>query len=339
MVAVDQPLELQDIPIPAPGPGEVLVQVQAAGICHSDVHYRAGRSPVYPLPLTLGHEIAGTITALGAGAPDRQVGERVCLHYLLTCGACPECRRGAEQFCRSAKMLGHHADGGYAEYLAVPAHNAIPLPASIPFDQGATLMCASATSFHALRKARLQPGERLAVFGAGGLGLSAVQLGRAFGALEVFAVDINEEKLALAARYGAQPVQARHGDPVAQIRERTGGRGVDVALELVGLPATTQQALGCLAPLGRAVMVGIGDQPVPLDTYHQIIGPEAELIGSNDHLLSELPVVIEFARRGLLDLSAVVSRTIPLQAEAVNRALDELASFGGQIRTVILPQA
>jgi Zn-dependent alcohol dehydrogenase len=86
-------------------------------------------------------------------------------------------------------------------------------------------------------------------------------------------------------------------------------------------------------------MVGIGDQPVPLDTYHQIIGPEAELIGSNDHLLSELPVVIEFARRGLLDLSAVVSRTIPLQAEAVNRALDELASFGGQIRTVILPQA
>jgi D-arabinose 1-dehydrogenase-like Zn-dependent alcohol dehydrogenase len=337
MVAAGQPLEMQDIPTPSPGPGEVLVQVRAAGICHSDVHYRAGRSPVYPLPLTLGHEIAGSVAALGAGVRDRQVGEQVCLHYLLTCGECPMCVSGAEQFCQSGKMLGHHADGGYAEYLAVPARNALLLPAEIPFEHGATLMCASATAFHALRKARLQPGESLAVFGAGGLGISAVQLGHIFGAREVYAVDINAGKLALAARYGAVPVLVDEADPVEQVREATHGRGVDAALELVGLPVTQLQALRCLAPLGRAVMVGIGDQPVPVDAYRQLIGPEAELIGSNDHLLVELPVVIEYARQGRLDLSAVVSRTIPLEAGAVNQALDELQAFGGGVRTVILP--
>jgi 2-desacetyl-2-hydroxyethyl bacteriochlorophyllide A dehydrogenase len=337
LVQVNQPLQLQELPTPQPGPQEVLVRVRAAGICHSDVHYRAGHSPVYPLPMTLGHEVAGEIVALGTAVTGRQVGERVCLHYMVTCGNCYYCSTGNEQFCQTGKMIGHYTDGGFAEYIAIPARNAVPLPAEIPFEQGATLMCASATSLHALRKSRLRPGENVAIFGVGGLGMSAVQLARAFGALQVFAVDINPKKLALAERVGATPIDASQGDPVAAIRQNTGGRGVDVALEVIGLPLTMRQAVQSLAIFGRAVMVGISPRSLELDTYHELIGPETELIGSNDHLLQELPLLIEYARRGVLDLSQVVSRTVPLEAGAINQALDQLETYGDAVRTVVVP--
>ncbi len=340
MVAVGQPLELQEIPLPSLGEKDVLVKIAAAGICHSDVHYRAGRSPVYTLPLTLGHEIAGVVVETGRSTRRLKPGDRVVLHYLITCGECDYCIRGAEQFCRTGKMLGHYTDGGFAEYIAVPERNAVLLPDEIPFEQGATLMCASATALHALRKSRLRGGERVAVFGVGGLGLSAVQLALALGALEVYAVDVNPVKLGLASRYGARPVhvQSHLPDPVEQIRQLSGGYGVDVALEMIGLPATMRQALRSLAVFGRAVIVGISDQPLQIDTYRELLGPETELIGSNDHLLSELPLLLELARRGDMDLSDAVSRTIPLDADLINQTLDELSEFGSEaIRTVIVP--
>ena len=142
---------------------------------------------------------------------DVTVGDRVCLHYLVTCGDCHYCRTGNEQFCIQGKMLGKHCDGGYAEYVAVPARNAVPLAGEVSFEQGAVLMCSASTSFHALRKGRLRPGETAAIFGVGGLGMSAIQLARAFGALEVYAVDINEAKLKLAEGFGATPVDASRG--------------------------------------------------------------------------------------------------------------------------------
>jgi D-arabinose 1-dehydrogenase-like Zn-dependent alcohol dehydrogenase len=337
LVAPRQPLQNQDVPVPMIGGRDVLVRVRAAGVCHSDVHYRAGKSPVHPLPLTLGHEVAGVVEAVGPSVGRVRVGDRVCLHYLLTCGNCFYCSTGNEQFCTTGKMIGHHADGGYAEYIAVPERNAVPLPDKISFEQGATLMCASATSFHALRKSRLAAGETVAVFGAGGLGMSAIQLARAFGALDVFAVDVKPGKLALAEKHGAVPVNAAEKDAAAEIRSLTAGRGVDVALEMIGLPKTMRQAVQSLAILGRAVIVGISDQPVPIDTYHELLGPEAEIVGSNDHLLRELPLLVEFARRGVLDLSDVVTRTIPLEAGAVNEVLDDLEHFGDAVRTVVVP--
>jgi 2-desacetyl-2-hydroxyethyl bacteriochlorophyllide A dehydrogenase len=337
MVGVGQPLQMQHVPVPAVGPREILVRVRAAGICHSDVHYRAGRSPVRPLPMTLGHEVAGEVEELGAQVTSARVGDRVCLHYNISCGDCYYCSTGNEQFCVRGLMLGHYVNGGYAEYIAVPARNAIPLPAEIPFDQGATLMCASATSFHALRKSRLKAGETVAVFGIGGLGLSAIQLAKAFGALEVFAVDLKDEKLALAKAYAAIPVNAKRVDPVMEIRELTRGKGVDVALELIGLPQTMQQAVRSLGPMGRAVIAGIGDAPLSIDTYSELLGREAEIIGSNDHLLQELPTVIEMARRRVLDTSRAVTRTVPLDALAINAALDALEHFDGGVRSVIVP--
>jgi 2-desacetyl-2-hydroxyethyl bacteriochlorophyllide A dehydrogenase len=337
LVEVQQPLQMQEIPLPAVGEKDVLVQVKAAGICHSDVHYRAGTSPVGPLPLTLGHEIAGVVDKIGSQVTNVQVGDRVCLHYLVTCGDCYYCNSGNEQFCGKGKMLGKHCDGGYAEYIAVPARNAVPLPESIPFEQGAVLMCSSATSFHALRKARLQPGEKVAIFGAGGLGMSALQLARAFGALETYAVDINEKKLKQAEKYGAIPVNAAKGDPVSEIRRLTGGKGVDVALELIGLPQTMQQAIQSLAIFGRAVIVGISDQPFEIDSYRELLGKETEVIGSSDHLLDELALLIEFVRQGRLDLSEIITRTVPLDVALVNRTMDALEQFSGEVRTVITP--
>jgi D-arabinose 1-dehydrogenase-like Zn-dependent alcohol dehydrogenase len=338
MVAVGKPLEAFDVPVPSIGDKDVLVRVKAAGICHSDVHYRAGTSPVRPLPMTLGHEVAGIVEKVGKGATTGvKPGDRVVLHYNLTCGDCYFCSTGNEQFCPSGLMLGHFTDGGYAEYVGVPARNALPLPKEIPFEQGATLMCASATSFHALRKARLRAGEKAAVFGIGGLGLSAVQLAKAFGAVEVFAVDRRDQKLEVAARYGAVPVNAARLDPVEEIRRLTGGRGVDVALEVIGRASTMLQAVRCLGPMGRAVIVGISKEPLSLDTYRELLGNEAELIGSNDHLLQELPQLLEMARRGILDTSRVVTGTIPLSAGAVNDALDALEKYEGGIRTVITP--
>jgi 2-desacetyl-2-hydroxyethyl bacteriochlorophyllide A dehydrogenase len=337
LIEPGRPVEMQVVPTPGIGPRDLLVRVEAAGICHSDVHYRAGVSPVRPLPLTLGHEVAGVVERAGAEVVNVKVGDRVCVHYMVTCGDCVYCSQGSEQFCTSGLMIGKYRDGGYAEYIGVPARNAFRLPDEVSFEQGAIMMCSSSTSFHALRKGRLRPGESVAVFGVGGLGMSAVQLARASGALDVFAVDIDAGKLALAERWGALPVNAAQTDPVAEIKRLTGGRGVDVALELIGLPLTMQQAFKSLAIFGRAVIVGLTDRTFEIAPYNDLLNKETEIIGASDHLASELPLLLDLARRGVLDLSNVITGTVPLEAEAINAAMDRLERFGGDGRVVIVP--
>src|SRR5437016_3838265 len=260
LIQPSRPLEMQEVPIPAVGPKDVLVRVKAAGICHSDAHYRAGKSRVHPLPLTLGHEVAGTVEKVGAEVSGFHPGDRVCVHYLVTCGECPYCRLGSEQFCTSGAMIGKHRDGGYAQFIVIPARSLFSLPEEIPFEQAAIMMCSSATSLHALNKARLKPGESVAVFGAGGLGASAIQLAKALGAGAVYAVDIKPAKLELARQFGAIPLNGAECDPVEEISRMTAGRGGDVALELIGLPSTMQQAVRSLAIRGRAALVGITEQ-------------------------------------------------------------------------------
>jgi 2-desacetyl-2-hydroxyethyl bacteriochlorophyllide A dehydrogenase len=336
-VGVKQPLKMHDIPIPEIAERDILVKVKAAGICHSDAHYRAGISPVRPVPLTLGHEVAGVVEKIGSQITNVKIGDRVCLHYNITCGDCYHCSTGNDQFCEKVQMLGHYTNGGYAEYISVPARNAIHLPDEIPFEQGATLMCASATAFHSLKKSRLKAGERVAIFGAGGLGQSAIQLAKAFGAIEVYAVDINEEKLKFAAQYGAIPVNAKQTDAVAEIKKLTNNKGVDVAIEMIGLQQTMKQAIQVAGVMGRVVIVGLSNKPIEIDTYNEILGNEVELIGSNDHHLQELPLLVEMARKKILDTSRVVTKTVPLDAEEVNQVLDDLETFSGDIRTVIVP--
>jgi propanol-preferring alcohol dehydrogenase len=337
MTAVGQPLESRDVTPREPGEGELLVRVRAAGICHSDAHYRAGLSPMGPLPITLGHEIAGTVERAGPLVRAHAPGDRVCLHYLLTCGTCGPCRNGRETFCVRGAMLGHHVDGGFAEAITLPARNAVRLPKTIPFEHGAIMMCSSATALHALRQGRLAPGERVAIFGCGGLGVSAVQLARVLGAAEVYAIDIRAEKLALAERLGAVAVDASGGDPVARLADATRGAGIDVALDLVGASAVMRQAVRCLAPRGRAVLVALSDQRLELEPYREILGREAELIGSNDHTLAELAELIALVERGALDLAPAVTATVPLDAAAINGVLDALEQGRAGVRTVVVP--
>ena len=337
IVEQGRPLELLEAEVPRPGPGDVLVQIRAAGICHSDAHYRSGLASVGPLPITPGHEIAGVVNEVGADVADFVPGDRVCLHYMVTCGECRHCREGQEQFCVAGEMLGKLRDGGYAEAVCVPARGVFRLPEEVPFEWGAVLMCSAATSLHALRKARHQPGESVAVFGAGGLGLSAVQLARAFSAAEVFAVDIRPEKLRRAERLGAIPVNAAEGDPVAEIRRLTDGQGVDVSLELVGLPQTMLQAVQVLAIRGRAAIAGITQTAFEIDSFRELIAGENEVIGVSDHLAREIPELTELARTGKLDLSHVITRTVPLDADVINQVLDDLGQFGDGVRAVIMP--
>ena len=337
MVEISKSLQLQEPPIPNIGEKDVLVRVRAAGICHSDAHYRAGRSAMGMMPITLGHEVAGVVEKIGVQATNVKVGDRVCLHYNITCGDCYWYSTGNEQFCESVKMLGHHVDGGYAEYIAVPTRNAIPLPEEIPFEEGATLMCASATAFHALHKGRVKAGETVAVFGVGGLGMSAIQLAKAMGAVEVYAVDIQQDKPELASEYNAIPIDASRVDAVEEIRKLTKGRGVNVSLEMIGLRKTMEQVIDSVGNLGRAVMVGLNQHPIEINTYMQVLGKEAEIIGSNNHLLQELPLLVDMARRKILDTSRVVSQTIPLDVDKINQRLDDLEHYTSDVRAVIVP--
>lgn len=337
LVQPGSPLELQQVKVPQVGAHEVLVKVKAAGVCHSDAHYRAGRSLVRPLPLTLGHEVAGVVEQVGAGVSQFKSGDRVCVHYLATCGMCHHCQRGNEQFCVSGAMMGKFRDGGFAEFVVMPARSVFHLPDEIAFEHGAILMCSSATSLHALNKARLKAAESVAVFGAGGLGLSAIQLARMFGACAVFAVDIKPAKLTKAAQLGAVPVNAAECEAVEELMRLTNGRGVDVALELIGMPVTMRQAVRCLAIQGRAALAGITDKTFEVASYEEILNKEAEIIGVSDHLAQELPQLLEWTRRGDLDLSGVITRKIPLDVRAVNEALDELERFEVEGRIVIRP--
>lgn len=351
---IGYPLVDRDLPVPEPGPAEALVRVRAAGVCRSDLHYSTGASYAGPLPLTLGHEVAGTLERCGAdavellaergiavaGGPSDPGGpartDRVAVHYLVTCGHCAHCMAGREQFCSNAQMVGKHRDGGFAEYLLVPARNLVAVPAQVTLESAAVMMCSTATALHALHKAELAAGDRVAVFGIGGLGMSAVQLARAMGAFEVYAVDIDRSRLALAEALGAVPVNAGEVDPVEALRGLTGD-GVECAVELLGLPQTIEQAVRSLAPQGRAAIAGIADQPVSIETYRDVVGREAKIVGVSDHTRGEVEYALTLAAKGALRFDEVITKTLPLEAAAINRTLDSLARFGPGVRSVVVP--
>jgi D-arabinose 1-dehydrogenase-like Zn-dependent alcohol dehydrogenase len=332
---VGKPLENADVPVPEIGPSEVLIRIAAAGICHSDAHYRDGISRIDRLPVTLGHEIAGRIEKVGADIKHVTPGDRVCVHYLSHCGSCEFCVRGLEQFCRTGQMIGKHRDGGYAEFIKVPGRNAFVLPDQVSFEIGAIMMCSSATALHALNKARFKPGESIAIFGFGGLGFSALQLARAFDCDQVYVIEINPAKLALLEELGVVAIDAKKGNPVEQITDATNGKGVDVSLELIGSSETMRQAVQCLGALGRAALVGLTPESMPIFPYTDLINKESEIIGVSDHLSAELPTLIEFARSGKLRFPQDALRFVDLNAEQINASLDAFQNSIDHVRTVI----
>jgi propanol-preferring alcohol dehydrogenase len=233
-------------------------------------------------------------------------------------------------------MIGKDIDGGYAEYVVVPEQNAFHLPDEIPFTHGAVMMCSFATALHALRKARFTRGESVAIFGAGGLGAAAISIASALGASEIIAVDVNGAKVRSAESMGAVGINASENNVLDSIFDRTSGQGVDVALELVGLPITTAQAVRSLGVQGRGVMVGLASEPTAINMYTDLIGKEREIIGVSDHLPGEIVELIELVQKGLLDIAPTISRTVSLDEAEINAVFDDLDGYrGNAARTVI----
>lgn len=337
LVEPGQPLQFLDLPDPSPAPGEIVVDIHRAGICHTDAHYRAGTAQMN-LPVTLGHEIAGVVSAVGDGVSDLREGQRVALHYLTSCGECERCQRHGEQFCPTGGMLGKDRDGGYARRIVIPAFNAIPIPDEVSSDVAAIMMCSTATAYHALRLGNMQQGQSVAVLGFGGLGVSAAQLARALGASQVFAVDVVPEKLELAAKFGATPLDARDTPVHKAILGATDGKGVDIALEFTGNEKVAHGGLRSLSPGGRLMIVAINLRKFEFNPFSDLLVRERHIIGCSDHTRAELVELLELARTGKIDMSGAITRTVPLEADAVNGVLDDLEKGSGHLRTVIAVQ-
>lgn len=295
------PIVVRDVPVPRPGRDEVLLKVGACAVDRFDLAIRKGsRERAGSLPHILGHEISGEVSALGVGVDRLAVGDRVASTLYLVCGRCRSCRRGRETICLEfGGHIGAAVPGGYAEYVALPARNLVPIPGSLGFPEASILANAIGTPYHALRaRMRVRPGDRIIVTGAGGgVGLHAIQVGRVLGA-EVMAVDLGEEKLAMAREVGAAiAIDPTSTDITTAARDWTAGRGVDGVLELVG-PATMPATLASLTKGGRMVIVGAhtGSEWTldPGDIYRN----EWEILGSRNVSVDELATVVDLVASG-----------------------------------------
>jgi len=334
---IGEKLRIDSVQVPRVGAEEVLIDIKASGICHSDINYRDGVSPVGKLPIILGHEIAGVITEIGHQVKGVKEGDRVCVHYVISCGSCLFCSTGRENLCEKYQMIGKDMDGGFAEYIKVPARNVLKLTKTIPFEQGAIIGCAVSTAFHALRRARVSVGDTVVIYGVGGLGVHAVQLAsKIFGAGKVIAVDVSNRKLKLAEKLGAdEVVNAAEENPVARIKEITGGRLADAAFEFIGLRKTIEEAINCVGKGGRMAIVGVSPEAIRVSPYGIIIAKEMEIIGVNDHLKSEMAQLIRLVGSDKIDLSNSVTHQVSL--EDVNRGLEILErKIGNPVRVVVV---
>jgi 2-desacetyl-2-hydroxyethyl bacteriochlorophyllide A dehydrogenase len=308
-------LSIDRIKIPSLQPDDVLVRARAGGICHSDINYRKGIAPVGKLPIILGHEIAGIVAKTGRRTKGLREGDRVLVHYIASCGKCVFCQANQENYCVKYQMIGKDIDGGFSEYVRVPARSIVKLPESIPLEQGAIMGCAVPTAFHALRRARAKPGDTVVVFGIGGLGIHAVQLAsRLFKAGTIIAVDLADWKLKQAKRVGAKLVINPTTENVSKTIYRiTDGKLADAVLDFVGVNQTIGQAIDCVGKGGRLALVGIGSKSMEISPYKSIIGKEMEIIGVDDHLKTELIQLVELVRSKKLDLSRSITHKVRLE--------------------------
>ncbi|MCZ7567295.1 MAG: zinc-binding dehydrogenase [Ardenticatenaceae bacterium] len=332
-----RPLQIEEVAMPEPGPGEVLVAVEAAGICGTDLHIALeGTIPPARTPITLGHEGGGRIATLGAGVEGWDVGDRVCFLPHAPCGQCWYCLNDRETLCPRTEIFGLHRDGTFAEAVVVPARCLVALPTAIPFEQGAILSDAVATAYHAVAvRAAVRPGKTVVVVGCGGVGHHAIWFARHQGAGRVIAVDVAAGPLRRALEAGADAtIDAREEDVPRRVKTLTGGLGADLAVECVGRAETVTAALKCLRRGGRAVVVGVGPERVTLPPLQAFVGMDLALLGSMGSNRTDLEAVIAMVARGDMDLAGSVSATV-LLAE-INQALQRLAAQrGDDVRVVV----
>ena len=328
-----QQLSIEDVERPRPAADEVLIQVEACGACHSDVHVADGDWKqlvgIVKRPLILGHEIAGHVVEKGEAVDDLQNGDRVGVPWIhWSCGECEFCREENENLCSRQRITGVTVDGGYAEFVKAPATHALKIPHGLSALEAAPLFCAGLTVYRALKGAGMLPGQRLAVFGIGGLGHLAVQLGRALGA-DVIAIDVSDEKLELARSFGATgTLNAATSDAVKELR-RTGR--VHVALVTSAAKAAYDAAFSSLRPTGTLLVVGLPAENICFPPILMAAG-EIRIHASTVGTRQDLREVLAMAAAGKVRCQ-VVARPL---AQA-NEALDQLRNGQVSGRIVLTP--
>ena len=330
------PLVLEEVPRPEPASDEVLIQVEACGVCHSDLHVAGGDWKqfvgIVKKPLILGHEVVGRVVGIGSAVGELQIGDRVGVPWIhWTCGTCEPCRDGNENLCTRQKITGVTVDGGFAEFVKAPASHAVKIPASIPSVEAAPLLCAGLTAYRALKSSGIVPGQRLAVFGVGGLGHVAVQIGRNMGA-EIIAIDIADEKLALARSLGAAGTFNAGASDIARELRRKGG--VHIALVTSAAKAAYDIAFRCLRPTGTLLMVGLPAESICFPPILMAAG-EVRIRASAVGTRLELREVLALAEAGKVRCQ-VTTRSL---AE-INRVLEELdrGEITGRVVLTLMPE-
>src|ERR1700675_3357457 len=329
-----RPLTIEEVVQPKPAAHEVLIEVQACGVCHSDLHVADGDWPqIVPItktPLILGHEIAGSVVEKGASVNDLEVGDRVGVPWVhWTCGECEFCREGNENLCVKQQITGVTVDGGYAEFVKAPASHAVKIPEGLSYTDAAPLFCAGVTVYRALRQAKIQPGQRLAVFGVGGLGHLAVQIGLGLGAI-VTAIDVSDEKLAHARTLGASAtLNAATVNVVKELR-RVGG--AHVALVTSAAKKAYDTAFPCVRPTGTLLVVGLPSESLCFPPI-LMAATEVRIQASSVGTRGDLEEVLALGAAG-----KVRCQTATRPLAQVNEVLEQLRNGQVSGRIVLVPR-
>lgn len=325
--------QLQAVAIPAPLPGQARVRIAACGVCRTELHLRDGLLDLGSRNFTVGHEIAGTIDAVGEDVSPSRIGEHVVVYYYEGCGLCRYCRGGEEQLCPSPRAQpGFTSDGGYAEYIVVRARNCVKLPADMPLTQAAPLGCAGSTAVHAGKLARLVPGEWAVIHGFGGVGMATLQYAAACGARTI-AIGLGATSMGVAHKMGATAIiDAAETPDVAREVAAITGEGADAVFDLVGTAASMRASATMLRRRGRLVLIGYTSEEFSIHPVELIVR-EIAVLGSVGSTLGDLHDAVDLVSRGLL--TPFIDRIMPLQdfAEAL-QALDREALTG---RIVLTP--
>jgi len=329
------PMKLESVQLRAMGDDDVYVEVKAAGICHSELHSIRGRTSPAFSPITMGHEASGIIAEKGRNVKNVEIGDRVGIDYILSCGKCRYCIAGKDNLCDNFTVMSFNIDGSWATGAVVPARHVHKLPKNLGFPEGAIMNCSVFTAYHANKLAETSAGDSVAVYGLGGVGISVLQWTKLFGANEIIAIDAEEGKLQLAKEKGATlAINAKDfPDPVKKVKELSDG-GVDIAFEVIGRVDTTRRTIECVRKGGKAVLVGMCFENWPMNTVNDLQVPEVKVMSPQDHLMSEIPQVLKFIETGRYDFKNVVTHRLPL--EDVNKGIEILDKRIGNPGRVVL---
>jgi propanol-preferring alcohol dehydrogenase len=306
-----QPLVLKSVPVPTPGPGEVLVNTEACGVCHTDLHAASGDWPFKPtLPFTPGHEAIGIVTAVGAGVTTVHEGDRVGVPWLYSaCGHCEYCLSAWETVCPEAQFGGYTKNGGFADYVIGDADYVAHIPTSMSPTEAAPIICAGITTYKGIKETQARAGEWIAISGCGGLGHLAIQYAKMMG-MYVCAVDIDDDKLAHAKRLGADAiVNAKATDPGTEVTKATGGGAHGVLITAPSLPAF-KQGVAMTRRRGTCVLVGLppGDFPLPLfDVVAKCITVRGSFVGTREDMAECLALAADGKVKADIELAQLSS--------------------------------